>query len=334
MNARSTTLDPAPRAEEFGEHPAGGSVVAANFRAIGTTNEILVTQPEVLTSAVGLAKDYLAQLDKACSRFRPDSEVSRLAARAAETDAFCYGSPLLVDYLHAARHAARISEGIVDFTVGSALIDSGYDQDMDLVRARDGFAGPGASEVPGWQRVDVSDLGRISTPKGTVLDFGATAKARAADMIARTLAMRLPGGFLVNLGGDIATAGHFPGDGWKVGIEAADGTVRQVIAVTDQAVATSSTQLRTWSTASGAAHHIIDPRTGRTADQVWGQVTCVASTALEANTASTASLVLGEDAPEWLNASGIAARLERLDGSAVFTGGWPVPDQFEEEKKC
>jgi FAD:protein FMN transferase len=309
------------------------SVAAAGFKAIGTTNEILVTRPDVLAAAVELAKGHLAALDLACSRFRPDSELSRLAARAAEADAWCFASPLLVDYLRAAQHAARISDGLVDFTVGSALISSGYDQDMDKVRARsDHHAEVG--EVPGWQRVRISELGRVDVPQGTIIDLGATAKAHAADMIARLLALQLPGGFLVNLGGDIATSGSAPALGWSVGIEAADGTERQSIAITSQAVTTSSTQLRTWRTDAGIANHIIDPRTGGTASPVWGQVSCVAITALEANTASTASLVLGEEAPDWLNANGLSARLERPDGTAVYIGGWPIPDQNEEKLPC
>jgi FAD:protein FMN transferase len=307
------------------------SVAAAGFKAIGTTNEILVTRPETLAAALEVARGHLAALDLACSRFRPDSELSRLAARATEADAWCYASPMLVDYLQAAQHAARISDGIVDFTVGSALIATGYDQDMDDVRARDSYRGTDPGQVPGWQRVRISKLGRVDVPRGTVIDLGATAKAHAADMIARLLVMQLPGGFLVNLGGDIATSGPAPLGGWSVGVEAADGTERQAVAITDQAMTTSSTQLRTWKTDSGLAHHIIDPRTGRTAGAVWGQVTCVATTALEANTASTASLVLGHDAPAWLEANGVAARLERPDGTAVFTGGWPIPDLTEEE---
>ncbi len=310
------------------------SVFAASFRAIGTTNEILATRPDALAAAVELAKDHLAALDAACSRFRPDSEVSLLAARAAEADAWAYASPLFLDYLRAAQHAARISDGLVDFTVGRALSASGYDQDMDQVRARNGYHVDGGAAVPGWERVQINGLGRVSVPRGTVIDFGATAKAHAADMIARLLTLQLPGGFLVNLGGDIATAGTAPEDGWSIGVEAADGTERQAIAITVQAVTTSSTQLRTWKTDVGQAHHIIDPRTGRTAEAVWGQVTCVATTALEANTASTASLVLGEAAPAWLDANDVSARLERPDGTAVFTGGWPIPEQPEKEIPC
>lgn len=308
-----------------------GSVASAGFRAIGTTNEILATRPDALASAVALASDYLRELDATCSRFRSDSELSQFAAQAVANDTTWYASPLLLDYLHAARYAAELTDGLVDFTVGSALISTGYDQDVDAVRAREDFHTT-AADVPGWERVVFGSLGRVSVPQGTVIDLGATAKAHAADQIARLLALRLPGGFLVNLGGDIATSGDVPDDGWSVGVEAADGTERQAVAITSQAITTSSTQLRTWHTDAGQAHHIIDPRTGDTAAAVWAQVSCVATTALEANAASTAALVLGEDAVAWLDARGVPARLERLDGTPVFTGGWPQSDNDQEEK--
>ncbi|HEY3337754.1 MAG TPA: FAD:protein FMN transferase [Propionicimonas sp.] len=300
--------------------------LAAEFAAIGTTNRILVTAGSSLPAAIELAKGHLAELDKAVSRFRADSEVSRLARMSEDGEAWYFGSALFNDHLEAARHAARISGGLVDFTVGSAVIASGYDADLDTVRVRGGYSLPTRPvKAPGWERVVRGGGGRVSTPRGTVLDFGATAKAHAADTIAGLLAAALPGGFLVNLGGDIATAGPAPEGGWRVGVEAADGGIRQVIAITDQGVATSSTQLRRWQTDGGTAHHIVDPRTGRTAAAVWAHVTCVASSALEANTASTASIVLGEEAPAWLGRHHLAARLERPDGSVVHTADWPLP---------
>ncbi|PFG15532.1 thiamine biosynthesis lipoprotein [Propionicimonas paludicola] len=306
------------------ETPHTIAPVAADFRAIGTSNQILATRPDVLGAAVAIAKDYLDALDWACSRFRPDSEVSRLAAASATEPASLVGSPMLVDHLEASRYASRLSDGLVDPTVGSALISSGYDADLAEVQARDEFHQSVPGVVAGWQRVELTGS-RITTPAGVLLDFGATAKAHAADMIARLLALQLPGSFLVNLGGDLATAGEGPDGGWRVAVEAADGSIRQVISIAHQAVATSSTQLRTWATSSGNAHHIIDPRTGRPAAPIWGQVTCVAITALEANTAATAAVVLGEDAVAWLTGHGLAARLERPDGSVVCTAGWPQP---------
>jgi len=309
--------------------PTDAEPSAASFAAIGTTHRLLATDAGALEDAVGIARGYLDALDRACSRFRPDSEVSRLAVAAATEPATLVGSPMLVDYLEAARFAARISGGLVDFTVGSALISSGYDADLDQVKARAQFRQSVPGVVAGWQSVELAG-NRITTPAGVVLDFGATAKAHAADMIARLLALQLPGGFLVNLGGDLATSGRTPDGGWRVGVEAADGSIRQAISITNQAVATSSTQLRTWATTTGQVHHIIDPRTGRTAVSAWSQVTCVAVTALEANTASTAAIVRGEDAVAWLSDNGVAARLERPDGSVVCTTGWPEPARSKE----
>lgn len=315
--------------------PSGSTPVdaptSATWRAIGTTNRIHVTDPRSLVEATALATDHLARLDEAVSRFRPDSEVSRLAARAATGDAWCFASPLFADHVRAALRAARLSGGLVDPTIGSAVVASGYDADLDVVRSRpavgDVAVVPAATRVLGWRQVVLEEgTDRLSTPRGVLLDLGATAKAHAADVLAAILAGRLPGGFLVNLGGDIAVAGEVPEGGWRVGVQAVDGQVRQVVVTTGQAIATSSTQHRTWTAADGTVrHHILDPRTGRTAPSPWAQVSCVAANALEANTASTAAIVLGESAPDWLEAHGIPARLDHLDGSVRTTPGWPDP---------
>jgi thiamine biosynthesis lipoprotein len=48
-----------------------------------------------------------------------------------------------------------------------------------------------------------------------------------------------------------------------------------------------------------------------------------ARTCVDANTASTAALVLGDDAPSWLEARRLPARLVRADGPVVYTCKWP-----------
>ncbi len=308
--------------------PAPGTVVSSTFRAIGTTNRILATEPGALAEATAIAQDHLAGLDAAVSRFRPDSEVCVLASRASSGPASVLASPTFAAYLRAALHAARITDGLVDPTVGSAVVASGYDADMDEVRARPARASAAAAPVPGWWTIEIDDAtDRVTTGAGCLIDLGATAKAQAADTIAALLAARLPGGFLVNLGGDIAVSGEAPLGGWQIGVEAADGALVQVVTGSSQAFTTSSTRLRTWDTPGGRRHHIVDPRTGATASVTWAQVTCAASSALEANAASTAAIVLGPDAPGWLSAHGIPARLDGVDGSVVLTPGWPDPDE-------
>lgn len=305
--------------------PAVGVLpTSATFEAIGTTCQVLVTEPGALVEAAAIARDHLAVVDRAVSRFRPDSEVCRLAEQAAHGPAWAFASPVFTSYLLAALRAARLSEGLVDPTVGAALVATGYDADLDAVRARAGSAGLGPAAVPGWRRVAMDPTTRrVTVPPGTLLDLGASAKAHAADTIARLLTDRLAGGFLVNLGGDIAVAGPAPHGGWRVGVEGLDGGIDQVVVTTGDAVATSSTIRRTWAAGVGVRHHIIDPRTGDTADTPWALVTCVGATALEANTASTSAVVLAESAPAWLAGHGIPARLVDLAGEVTTTEGWP-----------
>jgi thiamine biosynthesis lipoprotein len=308
------------------EHPAVNPVGRATFRAISTSNTILTTDPRSAGPAARIAQSYLAELDHAVSRFRPDSEVSVLAVRSRHEPASSFVSPVFADHLGIALRMARITGGLVDPTVGSAVVASGYDDDIDAVRARR-HPGPDApgSAVPGWRAVHFSSATRwVEVPKGMLLDLGATAKAYAADVLASLLPAQLPGGFLVDLGGDIAVCGECPRGGWQIGIEDAAGQIRQVVASTGQAVATSSTRLRRWPSTTGERHHIIDPRTGRTAPATWAQVTCTAARAVEANAAATSAIVLGPAAPAWLQERGLAARLDAPDGTVVTTPGWPV----------
>jgi thiamine biosynthesis lipoprotein len=298
---------------------------AATFAAIGTTNTILASDPDVLDDAVALAGQHLRELDRAVSRFRPDSEVSRLAVRARRAPAEAFVSPTFAAYLGAALRVARLTGGLVDPTVGSALVAVGYDADLDVVRARPDFHQTRVGSVPRWHTVHLNPSARrVTVAPGTLLDLGATAKAHAADTIAELLAERLAGGFVVNLGGDVAVSGAFPPQGWSIGIEDAGGVTRQVVSSTGQAIATSSTQRRVWTADGVPRHHIVDPRTGHTAPAVWAQVSCAAATCLEANAASTAAVVLGLDAPAWLEANGIPARLDAVDGRVVTTTGWPA----------
>jgi thiamine biosynthesis lipoprotein len=165
-------------------------------------------------------------------------------------------------------------------------------------------------------------------PHRVEIDLGASAKAWLADLIAAGLSSSIipaGGGVLVNLGGDIAVSGVAPEDGWRITVD--DGTVvddRPVITITAGGLATSSTRVRTWQQGARDRHHIVDPRTGDTAPVTWQAVTVAARTCELANAASTAAIVLGEQAPAWLTTRGVHARLRHHDGSLVRVGGWPA----------
>ncbi len=76
-------------------------------------------------------------------------------------------------------------------------------------------------------------------------------------------------------------------------------------------------------------HHIVDPATGLSAPVFWRTVTTTAATCVQANAASTAAIVLGERAIDWLEGIGLPARLVHLDGTVTHTSGWPTPHRAE-----
>lgn len=293
-----------------------------SFPALGTTAQVVVTEPARLALAAGALRALLAALDAACSRFRADSEISRL-----RPGTYTPVGPLLFDALEVALRAAERSGGLVDPTVGHAVRDLGYDRDLALV-ATDGPAVPPATPAPGWWRVGLdADQRRVLVPRGVGLDLGATAKAFAADRAAAELAPVLGCGVLVNLGGDVAVSGPAPAGGWRITVgedHAATDPVRDpVVAIDWGGLATSSTTRRRWRRGGRTVHHIVDPRTGDVPAAVWRTVTVAARNCVAANTATTAAIVLGAGAPGWLAARGLPARLVGVDGAVRHTGGWP-----------
>jgi FAD:protein FMN transferase len=95
------------------------------------------------------------------------------------------------------------------------------------------------------------------------------------------------------------------------------------VAIVSGGLASSSTTVRRWNTAGGVRHHIVDPRTGTSADTPWRTVTVAAASCFDANTASTAAVVLGDRAPSWLARLGLPARLVASDGRVTCVAGWP-----------
>jgi thiamine biosynthesis lipoprotein len=286
------------------------------FEVWSTAASVVVTDPAALGSGVEIVRAGLDDVDRACSRFRPDSELSGLTPGGTRL------SPLLADLVGTALDAAEASGGLVDPTVGAAMEGLGYDRSIELLPA-DGLAVRQVHQVPGWRRVHLYG-DHLVLPRGVVLDLGATAKARAADLLARRAAETVRVGVLVELGGDIATAGAAPDGGWQVLVrDTEDDPACQVTLAPGSAVATSSTVRRTWRRGGVRLHHVFDPRTAAPAEAVWRSVTVAAPTCVEANTASTAAVVLGHDAPRWLSERGLTARLVDQRRRIVRVGGWP-----------
>jgi thiamine biosynthesis lipoprotein len=297
------------------------------LEAFGTVAVVAASDPARLDAAVSAVRSVVDEFDRACSRFRPDSELSQLNASAGDVVRV---GPVLLEAVSAALRAARLTAGDVDPTVGGALIALGYDRTFSEVSA-----GPPAvrsrplAAVPGWRTVQVDRAAStIRLGRGVSLDLGATAKALAADHAAAAALEAAGCGVLVSFGGDMAIVGPAPEDGWRVRVtddhRAGVDAPGQWITLWGGGLATSSSSVRRWRTDAGVAHHLIDPATGGSVDSVWRTVSVCAASCLDANIASTASIVRGSRAVEWLEGLGLPSRLVGVDGTACHLAGWPV----------
>jgi FAD:protein FMN transferase len=233
-------------------------------------------------------------------------------------------SPLLAELTTTALAAAERTGGDVDPTIGLALESLGYDRDLTLLHTATGDVPVTVGPAPGWRQVTITDR-ELTVPAGVRLDFGATAKAFAADRCARLVAAHCDTGVLVSLGGDLATAGD--AEGWTVLVsDGPDEPGCTIRLAGGTALATSSTISRTWRRGGRLLHHVLDPRTCQPATPVWRTVSVAAPTCVEANTWTTAALVRGHAALDDLRELGLPARLVDQDGRVHVVNDWPEQD--------
>jgi thiamine biosynthesis lipoprotein ApbE len=298
-------------------------------RALGTSMRLIVTRPEALAAAKEAADRVIKSIDEAASRFHEDSELSRVNREAGREIRI---SPLLTQAIAAGLRGARLTGGAVDPTVGTAVRLAGYDRDFASIPPDGSPINLSVTRVRGWQAIQFDEGARVVlVPKGVEVDLGATAKALAADLAAAAAlqALGAGGGVLVSLGGDIAVAGEPPVGGWAVqASEDSNAPLdddEEAITIESGGVATSSTTVRRWTRGGVIVHHIIDPATGLPVDGPWRTATAAAATCVDANIASTAAIVMGERALDWLDGRGLAARLVDQDGRIAHTPRWPEP---------
>ncbi|HVC77465.1 MAG TPA: FAD:protein FMN transferase [Candidatus Micrarchaeaceae archaeon] len=289
---------------------------------MGTITTLVVEDSRDLAPAMAIVEAQIREIDQVCSRFREDSELSRLNLRGGGGEVAL--SPLLEEAIVAALRSAEMTDGLVDLTVGACVEEAGY-----TVTFRDlPIDGPPVElrvrRVLGWRALIYDPQAHtVSLPKGVRLDLGASGKAWAADRAATAVVDNLGVAVAVECGGDVAVRGAHPQGGWPVRVAAAVGAdAFQDVVIFDGGLATSGTTARRWRRGGIELHHIIDPLTGLPARTPWAMVSVAAATCLEANAAATAALIMGKAAPEWLDDHHLPGRLVDANGGVRFAGGW------------
>lgn len=297
--------------------------VTHRFRAMNTDVVAVVVTPDRRTGAMGALRHVemlFSKVEATLSRFRVESELSRLNRWGGKPFA---ASPLLFAVATAALEAARVTEGVFDPTVLSALVAAGYDRSFEEIppeRADPPL--PSTGPRPRWQDVHLDALTRtIVLPKGVGLDLGGIGKGWTVDRAAERLGT-FPG-FGIDAGGDLCCWGtRADGRPWTVGIADPRQPDRDlaVLAVHAGAVATSTVVRRRWNRAGEAQHHLIDPRTGRPGKTDVLSATVLAGSVARAETRAKVALLLGSrEGLRFLDEQADAAGLLVLDDGQVVS---------------
>jgi len=291
------------------------------FRAMGTVCRVILVGGDEEGS--DHARRRVEQLEARWSRFRADSEISRLNRRAGRPTALSGDSFLLVGLAVAAWHRTG---GRYDPTVLGAVEAAGYDRSFEQMTARAGWPGRPAGPTPGCAGVTLDhQLRTVTLPTSVRLDPGGIGKGLAADLVVRELVDRGARGACVELGGDLRVHGVAPGGGpWPVGVGDPYDPAMLVteLHLSTGGVATSSRRTRRWSVPGGERHHLLDPATGRSLDNGLDAVTVVAPEAWQAEILAKAAFVAGPlDAPAVLG-DRVDALLVAGPGRAWKIGPW------------
>lgn len=272
--------------------------------------------------AADLVEHRGAALEALWSRFVPTSDLSRLAS---SDGAALVIDPDTVSLLHAMRHGWLETDRDFDPTLLPAVVAAGYGRSL-LDPAR-------VTVLPQTARARADldamriDGNRVTVPAGMALDPGGIGKGLAADLICHELMRAGAQGCLVEIGGDVRVAGTAPDStAWRISVddpfdaEASRGIVRLV----DGGIATSSQRKRRWTTGSGAeTHHLIDPRTARSAVTSIQTVTVIAATAARAEVLTKPGFLRPlDDYLAWIPTRGAAALLIDADGAEHTTSNW------------
>jgi thiamine biosynthesis lipoprotein len=302
--------------------PSTGTIDGRELRVMGGRAHVTVHGGDA--DLLDRAEQRLRDLESRWSRFVPDSDITR-ANRSAGTPVRVH--PETVRVVSRAITGWRQTDGRFDVTVLPALLSQGY--------THSALSGALAPAVPGahiglssWIVADIA-ASTVTVPATSAIDLGGIGKGYAADLVAEELVAAGASGAMVNVGGDISMRGA-PADGadWLVGVEDPTAVPSHVavLRMVSGGIATSGTTIRKWSVEGDAPgvvrHHLIDPRTTRSADTGTMTATVLAGDCATAEIFATSAMLLDPIAAvQMVDAAGLAGLVVAADGTVHRSRG-------------
>ena len=278
--------------------------------------QVVSTRPGAhVESSIYKALEWMTAVERALSRFEPDSEVMRLPRRPGRA---LRVSALLFEATDFAVRLARLTDGVFDPTAGGLLERHGFNRSyrtgLDVKSGLD-------EKTVSYRDVKLDRHARtVTLRRPLVLDLGAIAKGLAVDLVSRDLTAQGLLHFSVEAGGDVYARGlNASGIPWQIGIQhpRAESLLIGSVSLSDAAICTSGDYERR---APNGTSHILDARTARPPAEPLASVSVMAPTAMAADGLSTAAMILGrERGLKLLEAQGVSALLIQPDGRTFTT---------------
>ncbi|MCX5697540.1 MAG: FAD:protein FMN transferase [Candidatus Omnitrophica bacterium] len=259
---------------------------------MGTFVEVI--SPEKRASKI--AFDEMQRLENLLSKYKPDSEVSRLNAKGE-----LKLSPEAFFIIKRSKDISQASGGAFDITV-APLVDLWGFTDRKFKIPQDTEIKE-TLKLVGSEKIVLNDSNNVvkfSFP-GMKIDLGGIAKGYALDCAAKKLKDAGIKSCLINAGGQVYALGDKFGTPWMIGIK----DPRRVeptefITLENQSTSTSGNYQQFFIKDGVRYAHIIDPKTGFPAKAGLISVTVTAPEGLTADALSTAIFVLGKEKGEAL----------------------------------
>ena len=251
---------------------AGGPVFAEWFSRheaiMGTAVDVELWSDDAAKANEALAAVIaeMHHIDDTMSPFKPESELSRINREAAK-----HPVPIsreMYDILARSIEFSKLSDGAFDVTFSSVGYLYDYRQHIKPTDEQIAKALPAIS----YRHIKLDPVKRTVRydRDGVRIDLGGIAKGWAVDRGIEILKARGITNAMVMAGGDSRLLGDRRGRPWSVGIRNPfkEGEVIAVLPLQDTAISTSGDYERYFDEGGVRYHHIINPKTGKSANGV------------------------------------------------------------------
>ncbi len=298
------------------------------LKLLGTTVRVQVNHEDanIRAKAINSVITEFARIESKFSPFKQSSEISNINSNGYEKDIPI--SEEMMELLSFSFKISELTDGAFDVTFASVghLYDFREKTAPTRKQFNDGFKGVNFKNI-----ILGADSVRLSH-QNTKISFGGFAKGYAVKKSIEIIKSYGIKNGLVTAGGDSMVIGLKNGTEWKTGIKAPRGELRAVYSfpLTNKAISTSGDYERFFENNGEKIHHIINPNTGKSAQDIQS-VTVIGTDPMVTDALSTSMFVLGIERAMSLceRSSDIDALIIDKSGDIYKSSGFPDHQKFD-----